>query len=275
MKVCCGVVLYNPTKDDINRIVEYSQSFEKVLLYDNSPVSIKNSELLNNTKIVYTNNLVNDGICIAINQLIEYCINNNYDFLCILDQDSIFKYDDINKMIMFINKKYSDKIALYSPTIKYKHIDSKKQTLNDCFETEWVITSGSFINLSIVNKYNIRYDEKYFIDRCDLDFCKQIRNKGFKIVVNNHAYLYQELGSVGNSGFPEHSALRHYYMFRNRFYFNKKYYSLLKRIVLNIVQTINHLRTILFYESNKLKKCKQLVFAVYDYINNISGRCRM
>ena len=149
MKVCCGVVLYNPTKDDINRIVEYSQSFEKVLLYDNSPV--------------YMNNLVNDGICIAINQLIEYCINNNYDFLCILDQDSIFKYDDINKMIMFINKKYSDKIALYSPTIKYKHIDSKKQTLNDCFETEWVITSGSFINLSIVNKYNMRYDEKYFI----------------------------------------------------------------------------------------------------------------
>ena len=52
MKVCCGVVLYNTTKDDINRIVEYSQSFEKVLLYDNSPVSIKNSELLNNTKIV-------------------------------------------------------------------------------------------------------------------------------------------------------------------------------------------------------------------------------
>ncbi len=206
--------------------------------------------------------------------MLDYCVNNNYEFLCTLDQDSVFEYDDINKMKQFIKKYYDEKIVIYSPKINYKHVtdaNNSKQIPTDYNEVDWVITSGSFINIPMVSKYNIKYDEKYFIDRCDLDFCKQIRNNNLKIVVNNKAKLYQELGSLTNNGFPEHNALRHYYIFRNRLYFNKKYYPLLKREMLNITQTINQLRTILLYESDKFNKFKQLVYAIYDYLHKISG----
>ncbi|WP_296879259.1 hypothetical protein [Thomasclavelia sp.] len=56
MKICCGVVLYNPIDHDINRIIRYSKSFTQVILYDNSPMELKNINLFSGTNIVYVNN---------------------------------------------------------------------------------------------------------------------------------------------------------------------------------------------------------------------------
>ena len=93
--VLAGIVLYNPDED---RLVENIQAVvgqvDETILIDNNSSNIEKikkrvNELNYNINII--ENSKNNGIAFALNQILEYAIDNNYEWFLTLDQDSVIK----------------------------------------------------------------------------------------------------------------------------------------------------------------------------------------
>lgn len=271
----CGVVTFYPDNESIKKIAKYSSLFKEVLVYDNTPQNVKSLDLLKSKSNVHIYaNQKNDGLSIAYDFFINK-LNDHVDFLCTMDQDSRFDSLDIKAMFDYINNNDMSKIAIVGPTIDYK------ETLNVPREEkvtrkDYVISSGSFLNLSLLISADISFDPNYFIDRVDTDICMQCIRKGYQVIEYSGSVLHQSLGQrVKFFKNGSHSCKRHYYMFRNRFYFNKKFIdNNFKRMVVNWLQALKQCVHILLIERNKFKKIVQIIFALKDYRQNIMGRGR-
>ncbi|MGK4239077.1 glycosyltransferase [Limosilactobacillus reuteri] len=275
-KFACGIVTYFPNNDVIDKINRYSNEFDEVYVFDNTPQEsdvLKKLEL--NQKVHLYSNKENNGLSVAYNYFIKEAIFN-YDFLCTLDQDSDFSKENIRKIANYINNNNLNNIAVIGPKIIYN--DNHEMITRNCNinDKRYLISSGSFLNLSILNNNNIRFDPQYFIDRVDVDFCQECIRKGLRVVEYTGSVLYQTLGTPTkhmNKG--NHSYKRHYYMFRNRFYYNRKFSnSFLQRESLNIIQSLKQCLRIVTFEDQKVNKLKQLLLAIHDYRHNIMGSGR-
>lgn len=281
MKFCIGIVLYYPTKEELLELKEKISFFQNVVIFDNTDYEnqnnlIENKSLIMNDVSTYISYKKNMGLSYAYNTMCTWGTDNGFDFLLILDQDSIFVNDDIKRMVTFIEKfEGRERIGIFSPAVLFEHM--KNQTPKEEFEEkEWVISSGSFINLDI---YHLTqgFDNFLFIDRVDDDYCRMIRRAGYKIIQYNLVILNQTLGTtkkIFGRKISEHSAMRVYYMSRNRLYIYNKYYRLPKRIILSISSTVNHVSRIVIYESNKTEKLLALTKGIKDFWNYkfIKGR---
>jgi len=281
MKFSCGVTLFYPNTSELEEILNYEQCFERVYLYDNTEgeqAKLNRGYFEGKSKFIYISNQINNGLSIAFNNMCKQAIKDEFDFICLFDQDSVISNNDLLKMRTFIESYGQSSVAIYAPEIVYAHSNEHKKVSTKEEQTEeldWVITSGSFINLSIYDEIG-GFDENYFIDRLDYDYCIMVRKSGYKIVKVNKIYLFQKLGeSIKKWGieFSEHSPIRHYYMFRNRLYF------LLKRnkpslilIGKSIFLSIRHFLLVILLEKEKYRKIKMLVKGSKDFILNNMGK---
>lgn len=271
----CGVVTFFPDNEVIKKIDEYSKIFDNVLVFDNTPQrSDKLKAMVNKPNIYIYSNGENNGLSEAYNFFMKR-VGKKFDFLCTMDQDSNFSRLDINAMFNYINKHDMSKVAVVGPEVKYKDGDRTDKE-NSASSKNYLISSGSFLNLSLLRLANIHFDSNYFIDRVDADFCKQCQNMGYQVIEYSGSVLYQVLGQRTRlSKFGNHSYKRHYYMFRNRFYFNNKFISNgVKRILIDWLESVKHCSRILFLENQKCKKLQQIVFALKDYKQNNMGSGR-
>ena len=122
-----------------------------------------------------------------------------------------------------------------------------------------------------LHNYNVRYrfDDNYFIDALDKDLCKQIINSNGVIKRINLAKLYQNLGEISVYGRMEHKPFRHYYISRNRLYYNKKYHV---NNLISFLQIIRHILLVFLNESDKLEKLKMIFLGISDYKDNKMGK---
>lgn len=276
-KYACGITLYNPDSRVLERVKAYSFNFDVVYLFDNTEKINKGSEylkLMDNVyqlaNVIYISENDNKGLSYAFNTILDR-LPDDIAYLCTLDQDSTFQEKDISKMKKTIENA-NNSYAIIAPKVIYRNEDVRRD--ESIIEKRYVITSGSFINVSIIKRENIRYDENYFIDKFEVDFEKQIQNLGYKIYQYNNSLLYQQLGDYNVRNHAVHSPLRHYYLFRNRFYFNQKFYTNFKKKILNILQTVRHATLIVLYENDKKKKLLVIKRAYKDYKNNIFGKIK-
>ena len=269
MKFAAGITLYNPTDENIGTIKGLSSSFDKIFLFHNSDQKRNIERCVFGEKFEIISEGENKGLPYAFNKILERC--SDYDFLCTLDQDSVFDDSDISALKKYIESLDDlDKIGVISPYIDYGAEPYTKKELAEA--VEWTITSGSFVNLSIIRKENLHYDNNYFIDRMEVDMCKQLIAQGYKILVYHGAVLHQTLGEDSGHRHPNHSVLRNYYMFRNRFYFNNKWYGGIKKQFLNFSQTLRHIYLILMFEKEKINKIAIMKEAYCDYKNREMGK---
>ncbi len=272
MIFAAGVTLYNPTENQIENIKKYFSIFNKVYLYDNTD---KESNVINvrdfPSNVIYLTEHQNNGLSVAFNNIAENAINDQCDFLCTLDQDSLYEEKDIKAMMKKIESlKSVDDIGIIAPFIYYGFgtIENK----DELEEKRYVITSGSFVNLQVIKSTNIRYDEQYFIDKFEIDLGEQMKRSGYKVMMYYGSVLIQSLGDDNGHRHTNHSVLRHYYLFRNRFYFNKKWYGFFKRVALDLLQTARHVLLIWLYENKKGAKTRALFVAIKDYKKNRMGK---
>lgn len=279
MKFSCGVTLFYPSINELESIIKYKESFERVYIFDNTEgqqANINSKYFRGRNDFVYISNQSNDGLSIAFNKMCERSIRDGNDFICLFDQDSVISKEDIAEIISFIKKNDSNTVGVYAPQIVYEHSNVQKKGKEEKFEyLNWVISSGSFINLSIFSEIG-GFDENYFIDRIDYDYCLTVRKLGYEIVRINNVYLYQKLGEIkkiGSIKVAEHSPVRHYYMFRNRLYFllrrnNRSVIQLSKAFILSI----RHFLQVILLEKQKYKKIKMLIRGLKDFTINKMGK---
>ena len=190
--ILAGIVTYNP---DINKLkqcfLSICRQVDAVLIVDNASYNIdKIKDLIKNFTIkkqVIVNNK-NLGIAKALNQILNYASDNNFEWFLTLDQDSI-----CNKKMIEIYKQYclSD-VAQISCIIK----DRNRGVINGkAFgEIDYCITSGA-LNNTLKLKSVGGYDNEFFIDGVDIDVSLKLKKNGNRIIKVNYLGLLHEIGS--------------------------------------------------------------------------------
>lgn len=270
---CAGVVTYNPDIDVlIKNLQALSPQVRDVFVVDNGSNNINDIEDLlghfNNITIFL--NPQNLGIAQALNKLCKIASSRRYDWILTMDQDSMCDGNMVANLSNYANEEY----GIIAPRVEFRKdgvLIEKTGSGAKC-QTEQIyacITSGSLTNL-IAWKEVGGFDEWYFIDHVDNEFCTHIIQKGYKVLRVNDALLYQRAGDMKYVKLfgkpillPYYSTFRNYYICRNTIYYMRKYWrdiSLYREIRSFIYsQSIK-----LLFEKGRLKNLKSSIVGMYD-----------
>ncbi len=225
-RLAATVVLYNPEQDVIDNIYSYLHQVEILYVIDNSPAVNESlvKELSKQRNIRYFKQEGNIGLAKALNIGAGLAVEDGYQWLLTMDQDSKACKDTLCNLWEYVAKNDSTNTAIVSPF----HTDIKfpLPSSNDAESPLTVLTSGNLLNLNIFNKIGPFY-EKLFIDSIDHDYCLKAQKKGYQVIQVNSAILDHQLGNqklhFGRIISTHHNAFRRYYITRNRLYIVKKY----------------------------------------------------
>ncbi|WOD06224.1 glycosyltransferase [Marinomonas sp. GJ51-6] len=225
------VVVFNPTSDVVKNILTYASELDKVFIYDNSYHD--NSELflclMEDCNVEYIYNGENDGISKAINSVVRKIPTIEDGWLLTMDQDSSFQEGDLKKMISYM-KTVNNSVGIVSPF----HVTSLNNFPPSISKEEklTVMTSGNFLNLSIHREVG-GFDEKYFIDCVDWEYCLKLNKNGFKVIRLNYILLKHSLGTPifvktilrrRDKVILNHNYIRKYFMARNKLLISCQYF---------------------------------------------------
>jgi len=209
-KHCSVVVLYNPIFSEISGFL-YQLINSKYFLFiiDNSEKKLgKEFDIFfDNPSVRYKNFNKNKGLAFAQNQGIKEAISRNFKTVTLFDQDSFISSKNY---IRFIETFNQSKFDIISPLIVSKKDHSKvEESLKINFigwpiptkivkskvmnPTDIVIASGLTCSLKIFEEVGL-FNEDFFIDYLDIEWCLRARNKGKKIAVNSLVTLFHSIG---------------------------------------------------------------------------------
>lgn len=267
-KICAGIVLYNPKIERLRENLDsISKQVDEIVLVDNNSNNRADEAKLfthyNNTHIL--SNEKNLGIAIALNQVVSYARDKGFSWVLLLDQDSVAAEDFVYKFSLFMK---DNRISIICPQIIDINIQKPQITgIEEIKCSTDIITSGSCIRVDDWYKLG-GFDERLFIDFVDTDYQERCLRSGRKIVRNNDAHLYHEIGALEEKSFlgfkvlcSNHNPKRRYYMVRNRLFFRYKYYgkaSFLKEYIRLLLGTFK----IILFENKKAEKVDAFVKGV-------------
>ena len=276
MKLAGVVVWYNPSKKDIKNINSYIKSIDKLYIVDNSENGSNESKIPNSKKVEYIYQHENLGIAKALNIACYKAIKEKYKFILTMDQDSCFKSNDVDKMKNKISSLDLSEIGIISPWHKTKlKLEKPKEEIDYPLD---VMTSGNILNLDIFQKIG-GFKEFLFIDGVDIEYCLNLKKNGYKVMRINSIEMQHDLGDIFYRNFlgkefmcDNHNYLRIYYMTRNYRYIRKEYRNIAPEFCDILVKIKGLIFKIVFYEKDKFRKLRSIVFGIYDYKHNNYGK---
>ncbi len=242
------------------------EKIKEIIIIDNDSKDIKNLNI-KDKKIKLIINNKNLGFAKAVNQGINISKNN---FIILLNPDTIILNKSILETIELIEKdknigviggkiKYENKkifsannnptflTGLFEFTNLKKIFPKNKYTLNFWPEEKQRITkpievSGICGAYLIFRKYDKKgnknyFNEDYFLYLEDLDFCLDMKSKGFKIIFDPRSEVLHIGGASSNNKY--NMALNYWYKSRKIFF--KKHLHKVEGIILNIIFTLEEL----------------------------------
>jgi rhamnosyltransferase len=283
MKLAAVLVIYFPDIKELSyNIKSYIQEIDKLVIWQNTPVSqTSNIELLfkdlsetEKNKILIIGNGKNVGIATALNGGVEWALNNNYDHVLTLDQDSYFKSGLLVKYKELISTSNFTHVGVYgiNPNNWGNLLYETNQTYLEVSDT---ITSGAIVPTWVFKKHGL-FEDALFIDAVDYEFCYRIKTCGLKTIVFPAIILEHQVGEGKRTwlGFKtdNYSAFRTYFVVRNQIAIWKRYPDIFPKsykIVLIKGHIIARSIKIVLAENNKLKK---LFAIITGTIHGLQGK---
>lgn len=291
MKIAGVVVLYNPDENVKKNIDSYINNLDILYVVDNSPEPNDNAKYYKGKKIKYISNHGNKGIAYALNVGAKEAIKEKSEWLLTMDQDSSFKDDSLSKMIGFLKELKTNNIMSSALNLKYDNLGvisalqrtmlNKDEKLKGIDYPLVVMTSGNIINLDAYKKVG-GFKDWLFIDAVDFEFCLNIKKHKYDIIQYNEAELNHNLGYINKYNFlgktvyvTNHSAIRRYYITRNRHYLYDLYNEdFLDYCSIELGRTKKELLKIILFEDNKWNKIKAIYKGYKDYKRGIKGEMK-
>lgn len=283
MKIAACIITFNPDINRLKKNIEFVfYQVEKIFLYDNGSENLMHileiCKSFSKDRIEILANHENLGLPINLNDCLKKCNEQNFEWLLTLDQDSICDENLVMIYKELILEKNDLKIISFTPEIledrisqELTNIDISNVLIDKC------ITSGNMIKVNEIIKIG-GFDESYFIDNVDFDLCARIIINGYKIMKTSKTYIHHTIGDSKEHRIIlkkivsyNHSPIRVYYIFRNTFYYNKKY-NKYKDIKIKYRFFLKKLIIIVLYEKEKIKKIFYAIKGYIDFKKNKLGR---
>ena len=270
------VVLYNPDEYVIDNIISYIYQIDKLFIIDNSDKSIEFVSVFvksnPSTKYIFNGN--NLGVAAALNTGAKLAIDEGYEFLLTMDQDSFASEGMVEKMIE--QTRNEKNVGLIVP----RYIDKIEcSTSTDLRYLLCEKTSGNILNLESFKQVGL-FREDYFIDYVDVEYGYRLNLNKWKLIKVNSAVLYHNEGQiVAKKWFFKfvhpynYPPLRYYYRTRNLLLLKKEYRRAypdaisheLKIYLINLIKMI-------LYEPDKIKKIKMIATGIFHYYKKYTGK---
>lgn len=260
--LACVVVLYNPIKKYISRIVRYTAIFKKVIVIDNSETTLK--DFCNRDVLEYIPLKKNMGIAYALNLGIKRAKEMNFEWVMTIDQDSIVSKRCINQLYETVQSVTDDRIAMITAV-------RDPDKLNQLETTEYVdytISSGSVVNTYVFDKLG-GFDNNLFIDVVDFEYCLRLNVNGYKILQDNRALFNHCIGNpmiINKTVCYNYPPFRYYYILRNSLIIMKKYEKNIPGSV-DLEYSIKQFIKPIIYEDNADLKQLYTFIAILDYLH--------
>jgi len=229
----------------------------------------------------------NMGIAYALNQGIRYALEHGYRWVLTLDQDSLVTPGMVDTMLNVYESLGSDErkitAGLFATPVE-KGIaqpgdfrsapDSKRYT-----KVLTGITSGNLLRTEVFEKVGF-FDEKLFIDYVDHDFYLRLASAGYQLLECQGAKLIHQRGNYTErrllgkcTATTNHSALRRYYITRNRMHMWKVYGASHPDFVRHDKKTFRkQLLKMLLVEDDRWAKLRMMAKGVMDCRRNRFGK---
>lgn len=285
-KIAIVVVTYNPNLEELkHNIKSYINQVPLIVIVDNST----NKNIQNKIKSTfdeYKNIFIltlgdNLGIAKAQNIGIKYAIEQNFDYIIEMDQDSCLPNNYVNDIFESykILESQGNKIAGIGPLAINKETKEIYHEVEDSstflIEVSETLSSGFFISkksFEIVGDKN----EDFFIDYVDWEWNWRAKKFGLKNFINKKLVIEHMLGNGHKKilfweiGVP--SPIRHYYQYRNSLDLMKiDYLSLswkIKRIFINFIKIF----LIIIFLDKKLLRLKYIFCGIKDFFKDKKGK---
>lgn len=277
------IVTFFPDSKFIERLQATLAQVKKVIIVNNGarhslPLEIGSLSL--DKQVFLIQNPRNLGIAKALNQGIAYAMSEGYKWVWLFDQDTLVPQGVLRKLRNCYDETSSkQKVGLIAPNFYDPSLARYGADLNNSgiyFEVSSAISSGSLMTLEVFSEIGW-FNEKFFIDCVDDEYCLRMREKQYKIILVKDAIINHTIGAgtrhkIFNKSFTttNHSPVRRYFWSRNGFSLVLKYIIKEPRIALGICKS--HILTmiiLLIFEERKIEKFKYLSLGVFDgLINN-------
>ena len=251
-QVLAIVVTYNPDLSVFARALDELLKHDcDVLLVDNASANAGAIEQLciSRAQVQFSGQKDNLGLGVAHNIGIRNATENNYNYVLILDQDSIPMPGMLENLLQAHKiKSGSNKVSAVGVTylnadngsesffvqfgaLKFRRRYCGQRDADGCVATDFLISSGSLISIEALNDIGAM-DEPLFIDHIDTEWFLRARSKGYKAYGVCEARMQHGLGesthrvSIGGRqrNVPQHKPFRYYYIFRNSILLYKRGY---------------------------------------------------
>lgn len=280
-------VLYNPSENFLDNLVEARAACPNVIAVDNSPqVNVRLHEHLGGRGIQVIFNGNQGGLAGAYNRGAEVLLAQACDVIFLLDQDSDIEKTFFTEMMEAADELGTDtfligpkifeiKLQRCMPVIppgkyfpKPIRIDDKATGL---FSTMCIISSGSAISAAAYRKLGA-FREDYFIEYIDVEYSLRAISQNVPVYVNAAVTLRQSNGDIERRGklfSTHHAARRRYYVARNMVHCLRLYRSLCGLHWLSGLMAMQQALTVLLFDLQKLEKVTAIICG---YLDGMFGR---
>lgn len=291
MKLAAAVIIYHPDNHLLNNILSYATKVATVYAFDNTPLggnTFYREELKQVKNLVLLADDTNKGIAIRLNQAAKMALADGFDWLLLMDQDSRFELTTFNRYLIELEKlqETNSHLALVGINNSPKTLADRREELpNYLWQDVAIITSGSCISLQHYVQTS-GFDEALFIDGVDHLYALTMLSHNFSTVKLAHLYLTHPLGNMVKRASIKtlfikkkekavHSALRCYYIYRNKLYIEKKFGKQFPKQVKLITKTAKDvISRSFFYGGEAMKIILSVIAAYIDFYRNNMGKKR-
>jgi rhamnosyltransferase len=226
-------------------------------------------------------NPINAGIARALNQGAQAAMDVGADWLLTLDQDAAPSAEIVRIAgHTFDNYPQPHRIAVIGSTSTSDLARSMGAASRGrpWIEASAVITAGSFISLAGFRAIG-GFRDDLFVDYVDIEFCLRARASGYRVLASRAPTMTHRIGqptvrSIGRRAVTptNHSAVRRYYITRNRLLVWRRYCRTDSRFVAqDILASQRELLKVLLFEENRKSKVRAMLAGIMDGLRGSTG----
>ena len=236
---------YDLTNDCINSVLKSSFKNLKIILVDNEHESLKLKKIQKRKEIEIIKNQNNEGFSKGNNIGIRYALENNFDYILLLNNDAVVERNLIQNLINF---SIENNIYVVQPiitdisgkkiwnsggkinnflgifTTKYKGKDFNKK-FNYRTELDWFTGCCCLFKSEIFIKTGL-FDENFFAYYEDVDYSLRLKDNGYKIGFYDKSRVFHHSSmslKLNESSEGNLSPKIHYLTTRNHIYLIRKH----------------------------------------------------
>jgi rhamnosyltransferase len=226
-------------------------------------------------------NPANLGIARALNQGAEKAHEAGAAWLLTLDQDAAPGPEIVQVAAStFASFPLPDRIAVIGSS---SEVDAARAAATSGPDRPWAevktaITAGSFVSLDAMRALG-GYRDDLFVDYVDIEFCLRAHAGGYRLVTSLTPTMTHRVGEPSQRRLgprlvrpTNHSALRRYYITRNRFIVWRRYCRTEIRFVArDVFACQKEMVKLLLFEEDRPAKVRAMLSGLRDGLRNATG----